>query len=634
MNVSTWSLLDPKPCDFEKPQIRKEKRTIQLLETLRVQDISVTQCKIKIKRWVRRCSLLGYLEPVENGMQEYLLDVSPADCKRIHESKSFLYDATHIIYNLKINDTVDRSIYLAGNAVDNSCNTGSFADQFGSYSKVNVEAIVSVSLHEYSAKVNIEQNKIMLRSGVVCEFDRLQCIDSEGGYTFWSPIKSESCIENKFSILYEGIVDKIFSKHNNYSETFYSIDSEGALFSLAEKDHYEDCGEMLVRTEEPGFFVRILNNNVHNRYRQSSYKEVNLFSYINVKYIYIERHFREQIEQLHQSILLKRCESRTAELRQVLNSFNTPPDIFALNLMKRTGFIAHKAGEVVHVVQCLPAEVQVAEDLDECYDQLPVYQNGQLKFLTPKTRVIISRGTQMPCNSLLPNYFYVNGKWITADPGAKKAEISPKQLSPEVADTFIATRIRYIATAGIYTLQEIQDFAQRLLFPIERQALLNDVARAMNNEPTKNQEVLANLITESLIISVAKKSWNLIWTDFMVFGQFSSGIMAIVYCAQAVVALIELTIRGYILHQIFGFSCKLLGAVLNSLTHLMIIRKQRENKRIPDEPIILRRIQKSHIPVFQYYPERVHAGGKFIKKVRRSFKRDQCGPIRITESSL
>lgn len=93
---------------------------------------------------------------------------------------------------------------------------------------------------------------------------------------------------------------------------------------------------------------------------------------------------------------------------------------------------------------------------EECYDQLQTYQNGQLKFLTPKTRIIIPRGAQTSYDpALLPNYFNVNDEWITPDPGPTKAEITPTQLSLEVANMFIATRIRYISTAGIYTLQEI-----------------------------------------------------------------------------------------------------------------------------------------------------------------------------------
>lgn len=568
VNITTFSLLAPKPCSLEKPVIQVNKVQIQLLESIEFQDINIFQCKIKVKRTVRRCSLFGYLEPVENGLQEYLLEISSTDCQQIHLTKTFFYDSTHIIHNLKVNDTTHRSIYLAGDAVDNSCNTASFSDQFGSWSKVNVEAVISITLNNYLAEVDVKKNKLVLRSGVVCEFDKMSCIDSEGGYTFWNPIQNIDCIIDKYFILYDGIVSRVYSRHFNSSQTIYSIDQYNMLFSFAELGRFNDCGELLIRTEEPKIFIRLYNDNML-RYRQSKIKKVDLLLYLNVKNIYMERHFREQMQDLHISVLEKRCETRTMQLQQVLDSTHLSPDLFALNLMKKTGFMAHFAGEVVHVVQCLPVEVEVADNLLECYEQLPVYINDKLKFLTPKTRILVKEGTQIKCNRLLPTQFQINGKWRTINPRIEDSA-EPVSLIPDVGDSFILKKIVHIATAGIYSLKEMEDYLTRLLFPIEKQALLNDVVRSMVNEPVKNQLGLANLITDNVITSIAKKSWNLIWTDFMIFGQFSSGVMAVIYCAEIIVMLAELLIRGFILHRIFGFSFKLLGAVLNSLTHLFI----------------------------------------------------------------
>ena len=295
----------------------------------------------------------------------------------------------------------------------------------------------------------------------------------------------------------------------------------------------------------------------------------------------MERHFRKQFDDLHISVFEKRCEIKSMQLQQILDSTHLSPDLFALNLMKITGFMAHFAGEVVHIVQCLPVEVEVADDLLECFEQLPVYVNKKLRFLTPKTRIVVKEGTQIKCNRLLPTKFMINGKWMSFNPGIEDSA-EPVSLIPDIGDSFILKKIIHIATAGIYSLQDMEDYLTRLLFPMEKQALLNDVVRSMVNEPVKNQLGLANLITDNVITSIAKKSWNLIWTDFMVFGQFSSGIMAIIYCAEIIVMLTELLIRGYILHRIFGFSFKLFGAILNLLTHLFITM---ENNRPFDQEL-------------------------------------------------
>lgn len=576
VNITTWSTLEPKPCSLDIPEVKSSNVSIQLLQVLHFQDIPVFQCKIKIRRTVRRCSWFGNLEPVDNGLQEYLLDISYDNCKRIHDTNTFLYDAGHVLTNLRMNDTTSRGIYLAGDAIDNSCHTGSFSDQFGSWNKVNVEALISITLHEYSAQVDISTNKIVLRSGVICAFDTMPCIDSEGGHTFWRPIKSVDCINDKYDILYDGIVTKLEYIRNNFSEEIFMINDPVWLFSFANKGTIRDCGDDLIRTEEPRIFIRNSNNNKY-RFKQNRKIGVDLLTHLGAKIIFLDRHFSNQIENLHTAILKRRCESKTAELRQLLNLAHLSPDLFAYTIMQGPGYVAHVAGEVVHVVKCAPVEVNLATDLQECYENLPVYHNEELRFLTPKTRILIKNGIQVKCNPLLPSYFKIGKQWISLGPTVRKVD-EPKSLEPDIRDNFTLGRLINVATAGIYSQQDLENFIQRLLFPIEKQSLLNSVARAMVNEPVKDQAALANLITDNVITSIAMRTWNYLWADFMIFGQFSSGIISIIMISQVVIMIVEFLIRGYTLHKIFGWSGKILGAVFGSLTHLFVAAEH--NSRI------------------------------------------------------
>ena len=45
--------------------------------------------------------MFSYLGPVENGLQEYLYDVSTEQCKFIHDTGIFKYDHFHTIANIK-----------------------------------------------------------------------------------------------------------------------------------------------------------------------------------------------------------------------------------------------------------------------------------------------------------------------------------------------------------------------------------------------------------------------------------------------------------------------------------------------------------------------------------------------------
>ena len=108
---------------------------------------------------------------------------------------------------------------------------------------------------------------------------------------------------------------------------------------------------------------------------------------------------------------------------------------------------------------------------------------------------------------------------------------------------------------------------------MERQSILNDVARSINNEPVHDYQGFQNLISENLLESMLTKKLNFLWTKAQIFGQFSSGFIAILMIFSTVKMIIETLVRGYTLHRIFGFSFKLLGAIFSSVTHLFTVNE-------------------------------------------------------------
>ena len=64
------------------------------------------------------------------------MEVSREQCKKLHETGYVMYSSDKIITDIKVNASTTRSVYLAGDAIQNSCNTGSYTDRYRSYSKV------------------------------------------------------------------------------------------------------------------------------------------------------------------------------------------------------------------------------------------------------------------------------------------------------------------------------------------------------------------------------------------------------------------------------------------------------------------------------------------------------------------
>ena len=235
LDIATYSLRETGDCDINEKKVNVTEFEGQVVQKTKIKNIMVLQCKIKLHRTVQRCSLFGYLEPVDNGIQEYLLDLSREQCKKLHDTGHFAYNSNILLSDIKVNATTTRSICLAGDAIDNSCNTGSFSDRFGSYSKVNVQGLFTITLMSYKAKLNMENRNLLLSTGLYCDFDQIDCMDSLNGLTIWDRISDKDCVSNKLELIYEGQMTKISENLNNKPKNTYIIDSETYLIMLKDK---------------------------------------------------------------------------------------------------------------------------------------------------------------------------------------------------------------------------------------------------------------------------------------------------------------------------------------------------------------------------------------------------------------
>ena len=149
--------------------------------------------------------------------------------------------------------------------------------------------------------------------------------------------------------------------------------------------------------------------------------------------------------------------------------------------MKGLGYMAVVAGEVVHIVKCVPVEIKM-KHRDNCFAELQVTRNNQTFFLTPRTHVLKTKGTEIPCNRILPSLYYVENHWYKILPLPTTAE-KPTIVKPMTRPTWKYTNRAELATSGIYTERELDQIRERIMFPVERPAVLNDLAREMRGHP-------------------------------------------------------------------------------------------------------------------------------------------------------
>ena len=128
--------------------------------------------------------------------------------------------------------------------------------------------------------------------------------------------------------------------------------------------------------------------------QKTTVANLDIFAYINSKFVYVEKHIRTQLKYLYRDVVYQRCNLERETLKNSLTIATQAPDEFAFNLMKGPGYMAVVAGEVVHIVKCIPVEV-IVEHGDYCYTELQVSRENKTYFLTPRTHILKRKGTQI-----------------------------------------------------------------------------------------------------------------------------------------------------------------------------------------------------------------------------------------------
>jgi len=520
---------------------------------------------------------------VHNGKYSYIEPITRQTCRRMHDYGSYQLGSTYIT-GLKSNTTTARPVTLAG-TVDNDgkCSGGSYSDPYGTWSDVLVMGSVKITLHDYTADVRINSNQVQLRSGMTCEFGSVECIDIEGGDTYWDPVPVGPCKFSDYSIIYEGYADKIIDEELH--QTVYSLTTQDIIFALTSVGRHEVCGYSLIRTEHPKLliFETVRGTVVFNRQTRTS--NLDIFAYMNSKFVYVEKHIRTQINQLYHNILLQQCSLERKMMQNALAIATQSPDIFAYHLMKGPGYMALLAGEVIHIIKCVPVEVTLIRT-EQCYNQLPVTRKNQTYYLTPQTHILLRQGIQTTCNSFAPAMYLLGDAWYKLTPRPVDT-LPPTIMKPLTKPTWKYISPGSLATSGIYTETDLNDLRDHIIFPAERPAVLNTVARGIMGKTISLQGgSISNLLDKNTIEKIALSAWEKFWSKFLIFGNISAGLLGIYLSIRIIKLILDTIVHGYALHTVYGWSLYLLGAIWDSLTHLLLHLRTKppSQKRAPTAP--------------------------------------------------
>lgn len=326
----------------------------------------------------------------------------------------------------------------------------------------------------------------------------------------------------------------------------------------------------MIQTKHPKLFLLETQKGCTFKIRtRVSVDNLDIFSYVNSKFVYVEKHIKTQLTQLYRDIMEQKCALERQILQNALSLSNIAPDEMAFRIMRGPGYTAVTAGEVIHLIKCVPVECRIRHT-EECYNELPVTHRNTSHFLLPRSRILTRTGTPRECSGLLPVMYKVQGAWFRMTP--KPAEsLPPPIIHPLTHPTWKYVSPSSLATSGIYSGEDLDRLRAHIMFPVKKPSILNTIARgAMGQNIPPGNISMMNLLDENSLNHIAASASEKVWKRFMTFGSASAGVLAIFLILRLLKLLVDTLIHDYALHTMYGWSIKLLGAIWSSVTHLLL----------------------------------------------------------------
>ncbi|XP_048515462.1 uncharacterized protein LOC125502025 isoform X1 [Athalia rosae] len=352
LNVTTIDLLEPVDCTIPETTPKEDKVYAQLLQLTEFRKTTATQCRIEIDRTVYHCEMHSHVSLVELGRQAYIKYTSKETCSRPYREGSIEIWPGKFLNNIPRNATTRRSVTLSGGlASDGSCEPGFYDDQYGQWPSVVVQAIVKITVAQQEATVKLNDNKIIFSNGLACEFNTNSCTDKEGGNLYWEATPADNCKFSSYDVLYEGYITRVQATGKD-EPVVYSITSQDITFALIRTTEIKICGYTFFKTEHPKLFI--FETSRGNTFKQPGLlpiESVDIFTYVNSKFMYVEKHLKQQMTALYKDVIAQKCELEKQVLKNSLTLATILPDEFAYNVMNGPGHMVTVAGEVAHTVR-------------------------------------------------------------------------------------------------------------------------------------------------------------------------------------------------------------------------------------------------------------------------------------------
>ena len=309
---------------------------------------------------------------------------------------------------------------------------------------------------------------------------------------------------------------------------------------------------------------------------------IDMFAYVNSKFVYTERHIRTQMENLYQHLIKQKCELERDVLVMQLSIASYAPQEFAYLRMKEPGYTATLLGEVINIMKCQPVEVTIRKT-DRCYNELPITYLNKTSFMSPKSHLIQFKATEIVCSSIVSSQYQLMNSWYGFSPDIHVVP-HPAVLAPIQANKWEYMEPGSLANGGIYSSEDLEQFRNMFMFHSERSAISNVLALTVSGMSNDKQSLhMENLLNDSIIENVISAYWKRAWGWFSRIGEITSGLVGIYFVSRIIKFLLDTAIHAWALYPLYGMSWRLVGMFWDTLTFCLVHQANAANNDNPPD---------------------------------------------------
>lgn len=152
-------------------------------------------------------------------------------------------------------------------------------------------------------------------------------MDLDQGHTYWLVNMKVECETTSYNVLYKGMAKKAIISTTIAgiikSETIFTVDQDGTVFALVVKGLTSMCMAKAYQTEHNKLLI-VPEKYLHSPLFRASLnpRNIDLHTYVNSKFAFLERHTRTQMVNMYQDLLQTQCYQERLILHKSLTCGN------------------------------------------------------------------------------------------------------------------------------------------------------------------------------------------------------------------------------------------------------------------------------------------------------------------------